>query len=435
MTLKVIRFFFLLSCIAFFHCRYALAEIDFSPKDRVLILAPHPDDEVLALAGVIQRARAKGAQIKIAYLTNGDYNELSYFLYKKKPALSKGGFIQIGKTRQQEAYKAMEFLGVGKDSLIFLGYPDRFTESILTSFWNKDKPPASFITRIDRVPYEDAPSFGAAYVGQSILADLKNILLKFKPTQIFVSSPQDTNPDHRSLYIYLKVALLDLIGQLEPAVNPYLVHKAGWPKPRKYLPSFVLELPNDVDNRGIIWEKFPLTDQEIKNKYQAVSFYKSQLTFAKQYFLSFIRKNELFCFYQGIDLSKGKFMRSFNVDSEFVSQITYSKDKDFLCIRIAFNKKVAKGIKADIYLLGYRSDLDFSFMPKVFLKAKGKYIITYEKRKRFIMDGVEATADETNMFIRLPLKALSDPEYIFSRIVLKGKVFALHIAPWAILKM
>ena len=53
----------------------------FSKTDRVLILAPHPDDEAIGCAGVIQQAVSSGAQVRIAYLTNGDHNQVAFMVY------------------------------------------------------------------------------------------------------------------------------------------------------------------------------------------------------------------------------------------------------------------------------------------------------------------------------------------------------------------
>ena len=41
---------------------------------RILILAPHPDDECLGTGGLIQQALAKGAKVKVIFITNGDNN-------------------------------------------------------------------------------------------------------------------------------------------------------------------------------------------------------------------------------------------------------------------------------------------------------------------------------------------------------------------------
>ena len=38
----------------------------------ILIVAPHPDDEVLSSGGLIQKAVKSGKSVHIIYLTNGD---------------------------------------------------------------------------------------------------------------------------------------------------------------------------------------------------------------------------------------------------------------------------------------------------------------------------------------------------------------------------
>ena len=39
----------------------------------VLVLAPHPDDEVLMAAGVIDRAVKQGLRVEVVLRTNGDF--------------------------------------------------------------------------------------------------------------------------------------------------------------------------------------------------------------------------------------------------------------------------------------------------------------------------------------------------------------------------
>ena len=52
----------------------------FQKEDRVLVLAPHPDDETIGCAGVIMHALKSGAKVKVVYLTNGDNNVFSILL-------------------------------------------------------------------------------------------------------------------------------------------------------------------------------------------------------------------------------------------------------------------------------------------------------------------------------------------------------------------
>ena len=57
---------------------------EFSRTDAVLVVAPHPDDETLCCAGVIQRARAAGARVAIVWLTGGDAFELDAILVERR---------------------------------------------------------------------------------------------------------------------------------------------------------------------------------------------------------------------------------------------------------------------------------------------------------------------------------------------------------------
>ncbi|MFA5008785.1 MAG: PIG-L family deacetylase [Candidatus Omnitrophota bacterium] len=412
------------------------AQLNFSAQDRVLILAPHPDDEIIATGGIIQKAVKSNSKIKIVYLTNGEYNEISYFFYKKNPAISTKGFINIGETRQKEAYNATAYLGIKKEDLVFLGYPDRFTEAILASFWDKKWPARSMLTHIGRVPYKNALSYGAPYIGESILKDLKRVLADFRPTKIFVSSPYDVNPDHRSLYVFTTTALLDLKGKIDnPALYAYLVHKVGWPKAKKYLPSFELDPPEDFLKCTTAWSKVYLTDEEIDNKYKAMSLYKSQLSFAKNYLFSFVRKNELLCFYPVINLSGENPQKASPISSKVISKISYSRDSEFFYINIYLNRDIAKTLKADIYLLGYSKDKDFSLMPKIFFKAKDKTVIAYERRKRIFIKGIKIKEKDNLVSITVPLAALDNPGHIFSRVILKGKLLAVYAGGWEVMRL
>jgi len=39
---------------------------------RLLIFSPHPDDESLRAAGLIQRVLKEGGKVKVVFMTNGD---------------------------------------------------------------------------------------------------------------------------------------------------------------------------------------------------------------------------------------------------------------------------------------------------------------------------------------------------------------------------
>ena len=49
-------------------------ELQFTAADRLLMLAPHPDDEALAAGGLLQRAIGADAEVRILYVTSGENN-------------------------------------------------------------------------------------------------------------------------------------------------------------------------------------------------------------------------------------------------------------------------------------------------------------------------------------------------------------------------
>src|SRR5687768_1228757 len=72
-----------------------------------LVIAPHPDDDILIAAGVIHRARQAGITVWVMFATNGDVEGIS-----------------TGLARQGEAINALALLGVDEDHAVFLGYAD-----------------------------------------------------------------------------------------------------------------------------------------------------------------------------------------------------------------------------------------------------------------------------------------------------------------------
>lgn len=82
-----------------------------TPKDRVLVMAPHPDDEVLGCGGIIQRAVKMGLPVHVLFLTYGDANPWSSIAYHKWPVVMPEEVIAMGYIRHREACAAAKVLG------------------------------------------------------------------------------------------------------------------------------------------------------------------------------------------------------------------------------------------------------------------------------------------------------------------------------------
>src|SRR5438105_11859409 len=83
--------------------------------DRILIVAPHIDDEAISAGGYAIDAIANGAEVYVVFLTAGDCNEFSVRLIHKTLEPTASNYLSVGQTRIAEAKEAMKILGVAPD--------------------------------------------------------------------------------------------------------------------------------------------------------------------------------------------------------------------------------------------------------------------------------------------------------------------------------
>ncbi|WP_428515089.1 PIG-L deacetylase family protein [Roseovarius sp.] len=89
---------------------------DLTGAGDVLVLAPHPDDESLAMGGAIAAASAAGHRVHIAVVTDG---ALSHPKSRAYPATA------LSALRKAEVEAAVRILTDGREMPIWLGYPDQ----------------------------------------------------------------------------------------------------------------------------------------------------------------------------------------------------------------------------------------------------------------------------------------------------------------------
>jgi LmbE family N-acetylglucosaminyl deacetylase len=267
--------------------------------DRVLVFAPHPDDEALGCAGVIQQAMQAGAQVWVVFMTNGDGFRLAVERQFRQSRPSPEQHIQFGKMRQKEARRAMHLLGLADWRIIFLGYPDRGLYPLWSWNWTPSNALRSYYTDTDTNPYRDTLHLGVLYCGQNVLRDVETILRRTVPTHVYVTHPADDHPDHAATALFVMSALARLrmqgIGFAQRVVlRHYMVHCGDWPQPQGLHEDEPLTPPPAFFNIGLHWVKLNLTPPQQVRKMNAIKAHTSQMLMMSRFLQSFVRQNELF---------------------------------------------------------------------------------------------------------------------------------------------
>lgn len=148
-----------------------------SPQDRVLVFAPHPDDEALGCGGLIQQAVALGAQVRVVFQTDGDNNPWPQRYVEQRWTIDASCRQRWGARRRLEAVRFVQTLGLPEDAASFFGLPDQG------------------LTRLSQQKDEHALDL---HVSE---------LQTFRPTLLVVPSQDDNHPDHVGSYDLIQEAM------------------------------------------------------------------------------------------------------------------------------------------------------------------------------------------------------------------------------------
>lgn len=116
----------------------------------ILVIAAHPDDEILGLSTTLYREQLNGKNIVIAFVTNGSCWDKQSWRIRRSETLMKSMI------RYKEASKALSLIGIPQDHIICLGFPDagthRYVENIGADIYmliNQLKPGSIYVHCIE----------------------------------------------------------------------------------------------------------------------------------------------------------------------------------------------------------------------------------------------------------------------------------------------
>jgi len=257
------------------------------PHDRVLIVAPHIDDESIGAGGYAIDAIADGAEVYVVFMTAGDCNRFSARLMYKTLDPTAATYLSVGRARITEAQQAMQLLGVPREHYFILGYPDRGLRTMLEH-------PAAVVrsrgTHFETVPYGDALSPGSEYNLESLLSDLRHVIRTVNPTQVIAPVPFDQHPDHAATAELVDRALAGT--SCHPQRLGYLIHTSRIPTALVNTPARALLPP--LRMRTYSWETYTLSPAVQQKKTKLLMVYRSQRPYVFLLRNAFVRRNELF---------------------------------------------------------------------------------------------------------------------------------------------
>jgi len=161
----------------------------FGAADRLLVVAPHPDDETLATGGLIQRALAAGAAVQVVFVTDGDNNPWPQRWIERRWRIDVSARRRWGQRRRGEALVALVVLGVAAQSVRFLGLPDQGLTDLLVA-------------------------------GDALERTLGAAIDAFAPTCLAGPSRHDRHPDHSAIAVALeRIAVAPPVRRLAAVVH------------------------------------------------------------------------------------------------------------------------------------------------------------------------------------------------------------------------
>ena len=144
---------------------------------RLLLVTPHPDDESLALGGLIQHAVRRQADVTILQVTDGDNNPWPQRVLERRLFIGPAERRRWGRRRADEMLEAMQRLGLNADARHRLGWPDLGVTGRLQ------------------------------HRGMESIEAMIGILREVSPGIVVLPALSDTHPDHAACHVMIRLAI------------------------------------------------------------------------------------------------------------------------------------------------------------------------------------------------------------------------------------
>ena len=196
---------------------------------NILVIAAHPDDEVLGMGGTIKKYTKAGNQVKIIIMATGiharrsDKNKNST-QYKVKKTITDSMENQV-KQLQKDAKKSAKILGV--NDIEFKDFPDNEMDTVSSL---------------------------------KITKTIEEAISKFNPDTVYTHSPHDVNIDHKIIYNSTITATRPISSKVKEVISFEIPSSTEWNFHQIFSPNMFVDISN-----------------ELQDKLDAMAAYKSEL--------------------------------------------------------------------------------------------------------------------------------------------------------------
>jgi LmbE family N-acetylglucosaminyl deacetylase len=180
-------------------------------NERILVVAAHPDDDVLGCGGTIARFRDAGADVRVIFLAEG-------ITARYEPSQFDDPDVRArSERRNRNAVRALDILGVPADSVFVNARP---------------------CARLDGVPMID------------LAKEIERHLADFKPNRVFTHTPDDPNVDHGLAFRATLVAVRPVNRPWLRAVYSYeVLSSTEWNTTAPFAPTAFFDVTATIERK------------------------------------------------------------------------------------------------------------------------------------------------------------------------------------------